>query len=67
MAVSADWSKRLTQAGEQLARARAAEKAAREHARELAVAAVNDGETESGVANALGVDRMAVRTWLGKR
>jgi hypothetical protein len=67
MAVNHDWHERLTKVGAQLAKARKAEKAARERARELAIEAVNDGQSELGVADALGVDRMAVRQWLGKR
>jgi len=53
--------------GRALAAARAEEAAAREQARELAIAAIAAGQTEAGVARALGVDRMAVRNWLGKR
>lgn len=56
----------LAKAAARLAKARKAEKAALEQARVLAVAAVNAGETEAGVARALGVDRMTVRKWLGK-
>jgi hypothetical protein len=62
-----DWPERLASAGRRLAAARAEEAAAREQARELAIAAIVAGQTEAGVARALGVDRMAVRNWLGKR
>lgn len=62
-----DWPERLAKAGRQLAAARAREAAAREQARELAIAAVAAGQSEAGVARTLGVDRMAVRKWLGKK
>lgn len=38
-----------------------------EKAREGALAALAEGESESAVAKALGVDRMTVRKWAGKR
>jgi hypothetical protein len=36
-------------------------------ARHIAVMAIKDGATEAGVARGLGVDRMTVRKWCGKR
>lgn len=36
-------------------------------ARQVAVMADADGEAESSIARKLGVDRMTVRKWLGKR
>ena len=38
-----------------------------EKAREGGLAALDAGESESAVAKALGVDRMTVRKWAGKR
>jgi DNA invertase Pin-like site-specific DNA recombinase len=55
-----DWPKRLTRAGRRYADAR-------KQIRELALQAIADGQTEAGVARALGVDRMTVRKWQGKR
>jgi hypothetical protein len=67
MTAQDDWPKRLAKAAQRLAAARAEETAARQHVRELAIAAIAAGQTEAGVARALGVNRMAVREWLGKR
>jgi hypothetical protein len=67
MTAEEDWLPRLTKAGRRLAVARAEEAAARKLARELALAAIAAGQSEAGVARALGVDRMAIRKWLGKR
>ena len=36
-------------------------------ARAVATLAVNDGQPEAEVARSVGVDRMALRKWLGKR
>lgn len=36
-------------------------------AREVAIEAIADGATEAGIARTLGVDRMTIRKWLGKR
>jgi hypothetical protein len=62
-----DWQERLATAGRRLAAARTKEAAAMTQVRETAIAAYAAGETEAGIARALGVDRMAVREWLGKR
>lgn len=53
--------------GSELRAARLAEADALTRARQIAVMAVEDGASEAGTARALGVDRMAVRGWLGKR
>jgi DNA-binding protein Fis len=34
---------------------------------DLVLEAIADGQTEAGVARMLGVDRMTIRKWLGKR
>ena len=67
MTTENDWPERLAAAAQRLAAARAENADAIEEARELARAAIAAGQTEAGVARALGVDRMAVREWLGKR
>lgn len=36
-------------------------------AREVAIEAIADGATEAGIARSLGLDRMTIRKWLGKR
>ena len=55
------------EAGDRLAHARAEESRARISARQIAIMAIEDGATEAATARELGVDRMAVRTWTGKR
>jgi len=62
-----DWIDTLREVGAALARARANEAEARAKARKLALEAINAGQSEHSVAKALGVDRMAVRRWQGKR
>ncbi len=62
----ADWTQRLAKAGRAWHTARAKEAAARQQARELALAAIAAGETEAGTARALGMSRTALRDWLGK-
>ena len=57
----------LERAGAKLRRARVAVAAAIEEAERVALAALAEGETEVAVARALGVDRMTVRKWAGKR
>ncbi|PJE22361.1 MAG: hypothetical protein CK431_17015 [Mycobacterium sp.] len=54
-------------AGRTLARARARATAALAAARQVAVMAVADGASEAETARDVGVDRMALRRWLGKR
>jgi DNA invertase Pin-like site-specific DNA recombinase len=66
MAIDSEWGTRLGRVGHRLAVARDKEAAVRKEAREAAIAAVKAGQSEAGVAKALGVDRMAVRKWLGK-
>lgn len=67
MTAKPTWDQRLDEAGQQLAEARAAADTALQRARTLAVAAAADGYPEATAARRLGVDRMAVRNWLGKR
>jgi len=62
-----DWPKRLAAAAERLSRARAEDAATFQQIRQLAIDAIEAGQTEAGVARALGVDRMTVREWQGKR
>jgi hypothetical protein len=50
-----------------LTRARLAEMRALAGLRQAAVMAVAAGESEAGFARRAGIDRMAVRNWLGKR
>lgn len=57
----------LDEAGRRLRRARAALAKALDEAQTEAQAALANGEPESSVARALGVDRMTVRKWAGKR
>lgn len=57
----------LTKAGRKIARLRADLAAAMAEAREIALTALQGGETEVDVARELGVDRMTVRKWRGKR
>src|SRR3954471_18803201 len=50
------------------AAARVAERKALVALRQVAVTRINDGDaTEAGFAQQAGVDRMAIRRWLGKR
>lgn len=58
---------RLTSIGTRLARARSKVDAEMENAREVALDALGSGATEVEVARVLGVDRMTVRKWAGKR
>lgn len=57
----------LKMAGDDLARARAAITTARTRARKVAMDAINAGLSEVEVARRLGVDRMSIRNWTGKR
>lgn len=57
----------LSRSGASLARARARVKAKLEEAESLAVQADGEGVPEAEIARLLGVDRMTVRKWLGKR
>ncbi len=57
----------LAEAGSALATARYAIDAAMSTAKEAALAAIADGVTEVDIARSLGVDRMTVRKWAGKR
>ena len=54
-------------AGKTLSRARQDLCAAKDRARAAAVAAHSEGVYETAIAATLGVDRMTVRRWLGKR
>jgi DNA-binding protein Fis len=53
--------------GRNLAKAREAVAEHLEYARLTALAALTDGVTEVKVAELVGVDRMTVRKWAGKR
>lgn len=57
----------LERAGRKLRSARKAQKGAMEDARVAAIDAIEQGYTEVEVAATLGVDRMTVRKWAGKR
>lgn len=57
----------LERAGRKLRSARKAQKAAIEGAQAAALEALEQGYTEVEVAATLGVDRMTVRKWAGKR
>jgi transposase len=57
----------LDVAARRLKKARQAEEAAMEAARVAALAAIQHGMTEVDVAKQLGVNRMTVRRWQGKR
>lgn len=57
----------LDRAGESLRRARAALDQALKNAEAVGLLALAEGVSESAVARALGVDRMTVRKWAGKR
>lgn len=57
----------LERAGRKLRSARKNQKAAMEEAQTAALEALDLGYTEVQVANTLGVDRMTVRKWAGKR
>lgn len=57
----------LERAGARLRRARASLATATEEAREIGTRALAEGHAEAAVARALGVDRMTVRKWAGKR
>jgi hypothetical protein len=58
---------RLAMVGRKLLRARMAEDAAYEEARIAAIKAIAEGVPEAVVARELGVNRMTVRKWEGKR
>ena len=60
------WPDTLTAIGERLEQIRAREKDARKIAKEIALAAVEDGQPEAAVARYLRVDRMTIRKWRGK-
>jgi transposase len=57
----------LERAGRKLRSARKAQKDAMEAARLAALEALDHGHSEVEVASTLGVDRMTVRKWGGKR
>lgn len=59
--------RQLDTAGEKLSAAREALKAAMDAARIAALNSLEHGTPESVVAQELGVDRMTVRKWAGKR
>ena len=55
-----DWPKRLRAAQRRYTQARQA-------MHDTVIQAIADGQTEAGVARILGVDRMTIRAWQGKR
>ena len=57
----------VDKAGTALKAARVMEIRARMAAKQIAKLAIEDGATEHGTAKKLGVDRMAIRKWLGKK
>ncbi|KAA9104995.1 helix-turn-helix domain-containing protein [Microbacterium rhizomatis] len=57
----------LERAGARLRRARASLDSATEAARETALQALAEGHAEAAVARSLGVTRMTIRSWAGKR
>jgi DNA-binding transcriptional regulator YiaG len=57
----------LERAGRKLQSARKAEQDAYKDAMLVALAAAGDGATEAEIARVLGVNRMTVRKWRGKR
>lgn len=57
----------LERVGRKLRSARKAQSEAMEAGRIAALDALTEGYTEVQVANTLGVDRMTVRKWAGKR
>lgn len=57
----------LERAGKALARARQAQADALKAAETEALNAINEGVTEVEIARTLGVNRMTVRRWAGKR
>ncbi len=59
--------RRLDRAGEKLRGAREAQRVALESARAAATDSITHGTPESVIAQELGVDRMTVRKWAGKR
>lgn len=62
-----DWTAALSKVRHRIARARAAEAAAKADAVILAEAAIADGLSERLIAELLGVNRMSLRAWLGKQ
>jgi hypothetical protein len=62
-----DWTEILTKARKRLARARVNESAATAAAARLAVEAIAAGVSERQTAELLGINRMSLRVWLGKR
>lgn len=62
-----DIEKRLEARGRMLATARKAERGIFDAAAALAVEAADAGKSEYRIAELLGVDRMTVRKWVGKR
>ncbi|WP_109030101.1 hypothetical protein [Streptomyces rubrogriseus] len=58
----------IAELAQERARARAAERKALVALRQIGVTRIGNGDaTEAGFAHQAGVDRMAVRRWLGKR
>lgn len=60
-------SENLERAGRKLRSAREAADDALEAARLVVLAEIANGVTESEAARTLGVDRMTIRKWVGKR
>lgn len=57
----------LERAGRKLRSARKAEQDAYKEAQQVAVQAIANGTSEAVAARELGVNRMTIRKWLGKR
>jgi transposase len=62
-----DWESVLAECGKKLRTARNTQATALTLAEHLTTEAVSEGISEKRAAELLGVDRMTVRKWLGKR
>jgi hypothetical protein len=62
-----DWEIVLAECGEKLKTARSTQATALALAQHLTTEAITEGVSEKRAAELLGVDRMTVRKWLGKR
>lgn len=61
-----DMEKMIADVAKTIRRGRQTAREGLNRAENLAPRAIEEGWTESGLARALGVDRMTVRKWLGK-
>ena len=62
----ADWERSLAQIGRRLAGVRVQEQSVKDHGARMAAAAMAAGLSERRAADALGINRMSLRKWLGK-